>query len=401
MNASAGTNAQPNISAFGLAQTPLTSNGYTVSKPAYNQQYNLDVQRELPWGLFGDVAYAGAHGVHLQQYNTNVNQIPDSFIAQAASQYAAGTPVTIGQNFGNYTERPYPFSTNLPGNLSPANLIVGQLDRPYPQYTGVNLNGVGCCESIYNSLQATLTKRFNGGGSILVSYTNAKLISNTDTLTSWLEGSGNGGVGGIQDWNNLKGEMSLSSQDVSQRLIISYVYDLPFGHGKKYMSDATGIKDKFIAGWGFNGVTTFQKGFPLKISQASGTALSALNLGIGGLRPDVVPGCDKKAGGDTTAAWFNTSCFTSAPEYGFGDESRVDPILRQDGTNNWDFAIFKRTYFGPDQKMNLEFRTEFFNIFNRVQFAAPNTSYGNGSFGQVTASVGNPRLIQFGLRFSF
>lgn len=401
VNPSAGTNAQPNISAFGLAQTPLTANGYTVSKPAYNQQYNLDIQRELPWGLFADVAYAGAHGVHLQQYNTNVNQIPDSFIAQAASQYAAGTPVTIGQNFINSTESPYPFSTTLPGNLSPANLIVGQLDRPYPQYTGVNLNGVGCCESIYNSLQATLTKRFTGGGSILVSYTNAKLISNTDTLTSWLEGSGNGGVGGIQDWNNLKGEMSLSSQDVSQRLIISYVYDLPFGHGKKFMSDATGIKDKFIAGWGFNGVTTFQTGFPLKISQASGTALSALNLGIGSLRPDVIPGCDKKAVGNTTAQWFNTACFTGAPQYGFGDESRTDPTLRQDGTNNWDFAIFKRTYFGPDQKMNLEFRTEFFNIFNHVQFAAPNTSFGNGSFGQINASVGNPRLIQFALRFSF
>ncbi len=113
VNASAGTNAQPNISAFGLQQTPLTANGYTVSKPAYNQQYNLDIQRELPWGLFADVAYAGAHGVHLQQYNTNVNQIPDSFIAQAASQYAAGDPVTIAQNSVRCTES-YPFSTTLP-----------------------------------------------------------------------------------------------------------------------------------------------------------------------------------------------------------------------------------------------------------------------------------------------
>jgi len=67
--------------------------------------------------------------------------------------------------------------------------------------------------------------------------------------------------------NNLKGEYSLSSQDVPQRLIINYVLDLPFGHGKKWMSDATGIKDKVIAGWGIDGVTTLQRGFPLKINR--------------------------------------------------------------------------------------------------------------------------------------
>jgi Carboxypeptidase regulatory-like domain/TonB dependent receptor len=400
LNAPAGTNAQPNISAFGLEQTPLNLDGYTVSKPAYNEQWNLDLQRELPMGWFLDLAYAGSHGVRLQQYNAQIDQIADSYIAQAASEYAAGgqSAVTIAQPVGAVN---YPFSTTLPGALGPTSLIAGQLNRPYPQYTGVNLNGVGCCASHYNSFQASATKRFTGGGSILVTYTNAKLISNTDTLTSWLEGSGNGGVGGVQDWNNLAKEMSLSSQDVSQRLVISYVYDLPFGHGKKFMSDATGVKDKIINGWGLNGVTTFQKGFPLKISDGDPNLLSALGLGTGGIRPNVVPGCNKGAGGGTVDAWFNTSCFVDPAPYTFGDESRVDPTLRQAGINNWDFAIFKRTYFGPDQKLNLEFRTEFFNIFNRVQFAAPNTTLGSSSFGVVSATNGNPRLIQFGLRFSF
>ena len=86
----------------------------------------------------------------------------------------------------------------------------GQLDRPYPQYTGLSLAGYGCCGSNYNSLQATLTRRFQGGGTLLVAYTNAKLISNTDTLTSWLEGP-TGGVGQYRDCNNLAGENSLSS----------------------------------------------------------------------------------------------------------------------------------------------------------------------------------------------
>jgi hypothetical protein len=246
----------------------------------------------------------------------------------------------------------------------------------------------------------SVTKRFSGGGSILVAYTNAKLISNTDTLTSWLEGSGNGGTGGVQDWNNLKNEYSLSSQDVPQRLIISYVYDLPIGHGKRFLGDATGVVDKIVAGWGVDGITSFQRGFPLKLSDGTGNLLSALGLGTGTMRPNVVAGCHK-GGPRTVQEWFNTTCFDSAPAYSFGDESRVDGTLRQDGINNWDFALFKKTYFGPENKFNLEFRTEFFNIFNRTQFAAPNTTLGSASFGQVSSANGNPRLIQFGLRFSF
>ena len=97
----------------------------------------------------------------------------------------------------------------------------------------------------------------------------------------------------MQDWNNLKGEWSLSSQDVSQRLVISYVYDLPFGHGQKYVSDASGMVGKAVSGWGVDGITTFQKGFPLPISYGGSTALSQASLGIGVLRPNVVPGCAK------------------------------------------------------------------------------------------------------------
>jgi hypothetical protein len=404
LNPPAGTNALPNVSAFGLEQTPITTNGYTIAKPAYTQQWNLDLQRELPWGVFVDVAYAGAHGVHLQQYQTDIDQIGDNLIAQAATQYAAGGQgnVAIAQHV-TAGGGAYPFSVALPGSLGPNGLVAGQLDRPYPEYSDVKLAGVGCCESKYNSLQVSGTKRFGSGGTILVAYTNAKLVSNTDTLTSWLEGSGNGGTGGVQDWNNLAGEMSLSSQDVSQRLVISYVLDLPVGHGHRFMGNSTGVVDKVIGGWGIDGVTIFQKGFPLKISDGNPNLLSSLGLGTGGIRPDVVSGCDKSAGGSTVAAWFNTSCFTDPAPYTFGDESRTDATLRQAGINNFDFALFKKTYFGPDNKFNLEFRTEFFNLFNRVQFAAPNTNFANNnpSFGEVNATNGNPRLIQFALRFAF
>jgi hypothetical protein len=398
LTAVAGRNPQPNVSQYALTQNNFSTTGYTVQKYGYLEQYNLDIQRELPGGFFADIAYAGSHGVHLEQSNTNINQIPDSFINQAATEFAAGQPVTIDQPVAG----PYPFSQNLPGGLGPGNLLQGQLDRPYPQYAGLNLNAYGCCSSNYNSLQATVTRRFQGGGTMLVAYTNAKLMSNTDTLTSWLEGGTTGGTGAVQDWNNLNGERSLSSQDVSQRLVISYVLDLPFGHGKRFASGMSGAANAVVSGWGLDGITTFQRGFPVKISWGGSNGLTNAGLGIGTLRPDYTPGCDKTTSGSSVSRvnqWFNTSCFTAPAEWTFGDEPRVDATLRQQGVVNFDFAVFKKTSIG--EHMNIEFRGEFFNLFNHPQFGPPNGTLTSSTFGQVTNTVNLPRLIQFGLKFGF
>src|SRR6266550_3529774 len=408
----AGRNPQPNVSQYAVNQSSFAATAYTRQKYGYVQQWNFGIQRELPGGFFADVAYAGSRGIHLEQFDTQVNQIPDRFIAQASAEAAAGQPVTIAQPIAN------PFSCplcapadSLPGRLSPGNLIQGQLDRPFSQYGNLRFNGFQCCDSYYHSLQATLTKRFPGGGTLLAAYTNAKLISNTDTLTDWLEGGTSGGSGPIQDWNNLKREKSLSAQDVAQRLVISYVLDLPFGKGKKYFSGVSGAGGKVVSGWGVDGVTTFQRGFPVKISQGQGNSLTALGLTNGTLRPNVVPGCDKSVSGSPVSklsGWFNKNCFALAPDWGFGNESRVDATLRQQGINNFDFAVFKKTTIG--ERANVEFRTEFFNIFNHPQFGPPNgtccafnpiTQIGNKHFGEVTNTINNPRLIQFALKFAF
>ncbi|HEX4786808.1 MAG TPA: TonB-dependent receptor [Candidatus Sulfotelmatobacter sp.] len=419
-----GLPATPNVSSFVASQNGPTLapyfglNGHSNPKYGYVEQWNFDIQRQLPAGFFADVAYAGSHGVHLQQYSTNVNQIGDSFVAQAASQYSAAAPgcassstpiacanaaVTINQPIAN----PLVGSPNATLAL-PTLSNQGQLDRPYPQYLGMSLAGYGCCGSSYNSLQVSVTRRFAGNGTMLVAYTNAKLMSNTDTLTSWLEGP-TGGVPGVQDWNNLKGERSLSAQDVSQRLVISYVLDLPFGHGKAYASSLTGVANGVVSGWGVDGITTFQRGFPLKISWAGpSTSLESGSFGVSNIRPDVVPGCNKKAGGSKLTEYFNTSCFAAPPEWGYGNESRVDGSLRGPGINNFDFAIFKRTNIG--ERMGIEFRTEFFNIFNHPYFSQPATGYAGSptanGFGQITSTIAGgvaspERLIQFALRFQF
>jgi hypothetical protein len=392
---------QGNVSQFDAGGNPFEA-PYRAYSPGYVQQFNVDVQRELPMGIFVDAAYAGSRGVHLSSSNNvSINNIPDSFYQQAQAQENAGVPVTIT------TPVPNPFTgiTTVSG-LNPttnATIPAGQLDRPYPEYTGLSLVGDGCCGSNYNSFQLTVTKRFHNGGSFLAAYTNAKLLSNTDTLTTWLET----GVGSPQDWNNLKGERSLSSQDVSQRLVVSYVYDLPFGHGQRYMSDASGVVDKVVSGWGVEGVTSFQKGFPLPISFGGSNQISQAGFSQNfQLRPNITPGCNKGAAhtfvpGTNNIVWFNTSCFTAPADWGFGDESRVDATLREAGINNWDIAVYKTTNFGPEDKLGLQFRTEFFNAFNRVQFGPPGTALGSGSFGIVSSQLNNPRLIQFGLKFLF
>ena len=391
-----------NTSAFAAAAGSIRLAPYLDPKEGYVQQWNFDVQRQLPAGFFADVAYAGSHGVHLPQFEPNINQIPDSFVTQAAAEFAAGQPVTIAQPIPNPMALTSPNAT-----IGGPTIVAGQLNRPYPQYTGLTLAGFGCCSSSYHSLQATVTRRFQGGGTLLVAYTNAKLLSNTDTLTSWLENGTTGGVGQVQDWNNLKGERSLSSQDVSQRLVISYVLDLPFGRGKRFLGGVSGVTSKIVSGWGIDGVTTFQRGFPLKITWAgSGTPLAKANLGVANIRPNVVPGCDKSTHGSGLNGkldqWFNVNCFAAPPDWGFGSESRVDSSLRSDGAKNFDFAIFKKTSFG--ERMGLEFRTEFFNLFNHAQFGFPGTSFvaGNANgFGKVTSQLNNPRLIQFALKFVF
>jgi hypothetical protein len=235
-----------------------------------------------------------------------------------------------------------------------------------------------------------------------VAYTNSKLISNTDTLTSWLET----GVGSLQDNNNLRGERSLSSQDVPQRMVISYVLDLPFGQGKKYLSNVNGSLNNIVGGWGIDGVTTFQRGFPLVFR--NGQVNDATLFGAGS-RPNLLPGCIKSSAATGTARlndWFNTSCFTAPADFTFGDEPRVDSTLRSDGVNNFDVAAFKNLLLDREGRASMEFRVEFFNLFNRTQFSPPSTTCcfaNNANFGVVTSTAPgtNPRLIQFALKFLF
>ncbi len=349
----------------------------------YMQQWNFDVQRQLAKGFFIDAAYAASQGWGLG-YTRYLNQLPDKDLSLGESLLTSVT----NPFYGLITEGP----------LSSSTITAGQLLLPYPEYTNVStVTGFGT--SVYNSFQLKVQRQFSGGGTLLAAYTDSKFLSDTDTQNGWLE-STTGGVNGIQDNNCIRCNYSLSSDDVPQRLVISYVQNLPIGQGQRFLAGAHGLAGKLISGWGADGITTFQRGFPLKFS----TSVNLTNSYGGGSFPDVVPGCVKAHSGSAVSRlddWFNTSCFTQPPAFTFGDESRVDPILRMQGINDWDFAIFKNTNFGPGERMGLQFRTEFFNLFNTPQFGPAGTTVGTSQFGVVSSQVNNPRLIQFGLKFLF
>jgi hypothetical protein len=366
-----------------LGSGPLESQ---LANPyGYAQQWNFDLQHQFGDGFLLDVAYGGSKGTHLPIGSPQIDQLPDQYL-------------TLGNQLTQNVANPFYPYINTPGSpLSQPTVQLGQLLRPYPQYNGITYAGEGIGNSTYESLQVSATKRFSGGNSISLAYTHAKLISDTESLTGWLEAAGNAG---IQDFNNIRAEKSLASFDTPDRLVVSYVMDIPVGKGRKYMANANGFVNAAIGGWRVQGVTTIQSGFPLHFTTNTNTT----NSFGGNQRPNIVPGCDGSISGSATSRpgeWFNTACFSQPAVFTFGDASRVDSNFTLGRIANWDFSAFKNFTISPEDRLKLQFRAEFFNIFNRVQFNAPGQALGAVNFGVVAGQQNTPRLIQLALRLNF
>jgi hypothetical protein len=370
-----------------VLQQNLLGEGITELFPnnpfGYAQQWNAGVQQQLGSSTSFTISYAGAKGTHIPFGSLQTDQLPDQDLA-------------LGNALLQPVANPYYGVINPGYSLGAATVTAGQLMLKYPQYGGVRSGGADRGDSTYNALEVKLQKRFSQGASINVAYTFSKLISDTDTLNTWLE-SGNPG---IQDSNNLRGEKSLSSATAPQRLVVAYVYDIPVGHGRTFLPNIPRAADYAIGGWGLQGLTTLMDGFPLGLS----TATNLTNSYGGGSRPNYTPGCAKKIDGSATSKinkWFNTDCFTAPAAFTFGDEPRNDNLMQSQGVANWDAAVVKKFLIDSDGRINLQFRAEFFNLFNRVQFGYPGTTQGQSGFGVVSSQANQSRVLQFALRLSF
>jgi hypothetical protein len=364
-----------------------TLTGSNFDRPYYDRvatplvrQYNLDVQYELARGYVLEVAYVGSSGINTGDYSHVVN---------AARLASPSNPING-------------ITTNTTANASAR--------VPYLGYTPIGLQQNGF-DGIYryDSLQLTARKNFSRGMSFQAAYTWSKNLSNV--------GFNAANLNNPTDMGQQYGQTPYSRPD---RFVVTYQYELPF--------KGSGALNKVAGGWTASGVTIIQSGSPLTFFDSRGGSiygmLSSGTFEKGLSRAQLCPGVSYsqietsgsvesrlgKVGDPSVPRFFNASAFCAPNTIGaatdFGN-SGVG-IVRGPGQANFDFSMTKMLTITEKQK--LQFRAEFFNLFNHPQFAIPlvNTPtdqalYPNNTalFGVITSTSVNPRLIQFALRYSF
>lgn len=332
-----------NVGGRPVPTLPVPISGLFVSldlSTPYAQQYTLGFQWQVAANYLVEVNYVGSKGTKLITL-FNLNQDP-----------------------------PGPAPAPFPGYASNKGAVNGlQI---------VSTNGV----SNYNSLQLSLTRRFSRGLQLLASYTFGKSIDEysgepANDLTT-LPG----------DQTNNRSHRSLSNFDRKHRFITSFVYDLP-----NFYDGDSGIGKRLLNGWQTNGIITLQSGLPFTVFQAVGA--SVFN------RADFAPGFTGSAelSGSVHSkltGFFNTSAFVAPAAFGNAGRN----ILRGPDQRNVDFSLVKFIPIG--ERLTAEFRTEFFNLFNTVNFANPNANISvPATFGRITATSAGPRVIQFAFKMNF
>jgi hypothetical protein len=268
--------------------------------------------------------------------------------------------------------------------------------RPWPDSGLIyyqNYNG----NANYNGLQLKVQRNFTNGFMLLAGYTWSKTIDDTGGT---FVGEGSRGFV-VQDALNRHADRGLAAQDVRHRLVVSYVYELPVGRGKRFLNRG-GAFDAVLGGWQVNGVTTYQTGSPLFITQACNRS----NTDVGDSRPDVVGNPklpDGRSSGDQVNEFFNTSAFVNVcpgenGPFTFGNSGRNNVI--GPGVANWDFGMFKEFRL-KGESTRLQFRSEFFNLFNHPIFAQPGRTAGTPQFGRIAGTSFDPREIQFALKLYY
>lgn len=368
----------PYFPAYGPAPNPVLQT--TIFDPRFQppmiQQYSLGLQTQLPGGFILETGYSGERGEHLIR-ERSVNQ------AELASP---ANPIR-GQ------------TTNTLANI-PLRVPFEGFDPSLMQQ--IESSGA----SWYNALLVSLNKRFSHGLQFQVSYTFSRDLS-TDAATT----TGPNGGTSIGNQDDPAQRYGPDNFIRPQRFITNFTYQLP---GPK---DTHSFKGQALGGWMVAGVVTVQSGdllTPTYNHLAGKPSIfgSSVNdrpslSGLCGIGNYVNPGSiQSNIGG--TKTYINTSCFTDPAVFsaddpigvGFGDAGVG--IIDGPGQQNWDLSLIKRfPMTWPKEGSHLEFRSEFFNAFNHPQFGNPDLEFTSPTFGQITTTVVNPRVVQFALKFTF
>ena len=217
----------------------------------------------------------------------------------------------------------------------------------------------------------------------IAGYTYSKCISNSDATFV-------GESTSIQNGRDFHQQQGLCTQDFRQRLTLSWVYDLPLGRGKRWMGQAPPALDLAFGNWQVNGIYTARTGSPFTVTQPG----DGPNVGDGSARPDQVANPNMGGTRNIDQA-FNTAAFVAASPFRWGSAGRN--TVTGPGVNNWDFSLFKNFVF--DEKRRLQFRAEFFNLFNHAEFGFPGSSIGTAQFGRISSTTRDPRDVQLSMKF--
>ena len=395
------------------------------------QDWNLEVQRELPANMMISVGYVGNHGTHLvgeafRQYNfihtkdllkykTHINDlipVTDYFSGPAAA--------ALTQIWGPTTQR--------------SNLI-----RDYPAFGAIQNNTAFDGTSIYHGVNLRVQKRLSRGLDFIVAYTFSKKITNAQTANMatmlvdpihWGKSAGVGGrlgaTGGIygsfQDIDNKNADRSIAADDIAHIFNLAATYELPIGQGRALLNRG-GVLNALIGGWRLTANFNAESGIPLGVSCPANQLTSRCNLvgpvhyGKGDKQHRIAQWIDPSAfqppfGGDQ-AFWANYDP-TDNRAWLFGNAGVRLPGLRSPGFWNVDSSLSKQFKF-TEQK-SFELRWEVFNALNHQNLGIPNTSYclpalpdgttdlvhqAGCSFGRITNIQTDPRAMEFVMKFSF
>jgi hypothetical protein len=369
----------------------VNNNPVSTQSPAYNTAVGAPPPLTNGVPTTTGIMFANAASVPLSQILSQLMPTP-FYHTPTVYEWSVSVQTQLAQNLAmevGYVGNRGVHSDNAHqwGNQAVPGIGDVQPRRPWPDFNTMlydTFDGI----SNYDGLQAKLTQRLSKGFQALISYTYSKALDRN--------GGNSDFVSAPQNDNNQRADYSLSDISIKHRLVISPVWQLPLGKGRPFLNSG-GLTNALAGGWELSGIITFQSGFPFSVSSNQDFS----NTDAYAPRPDRV--CNG-TGPQTVAAWFDVNCFTTdalaqalangTPR--FGNSGRN--ILIGPGLQEWDLSAIKRNPI--TERLNLEFRAEFFNIFNHPNFGTPGVTIGTSAFGQLT-SAASPRDIQFGLKLNF
>ncbi|HTW81786.1 MAG TPA: carboxypeptidase regulatory-like domain-containing protein [Terracidiphilus sp.] len=392
----------------------------TYGRPAMVQTWALENQVELARDLYVSVGYLGMHSTRLHGLIDYPNDMPAKYLSMGTCLlWWAVAPCPNG--WSSPAIQPYQGFSCASGCTYGQSEPVEQAYRPYPQVGYINtdsyLQNVG--QSSYDALEAKLERRFRNGFNVLASYTFSKTLTDADSIQPYY--STLQSQGGTQNPYDHKAEKAVSNQDIPQNFVVSYIYELPVGHGKQFLTNIPAPVNAVIGGWRVSGVQRYLSGQPISFFGSNG--IPGFDNGIrpnrvsgqavrrsGGFNPfsfvnDGNTGYDHSSGACSTGYWNCSFIVDPNPNpgvnvpYVFGDMPRNSADIRSFGYSDEDFGIAKEIPI--HEQVKAEFRGEMFDAFNRHVFTKPDSGVQDTTFGQVSSTWLGPRNVQFTLRITY